>query len=441
MEANLKIVNCRLVTMDSQNTIYKRGFIAIDGEKIVTMGDMSQSGEICAHEEIDACEKIVMPGLINTHSHAPMSIYRGIADDLPLQEWLNDHIFPIEAQFTNICNVEIGAKLSIVEMIKSGTTTFADMYYFEHRIAEICREMGIRAMLSEAILDFPTPDFTSPDQSFAYCEELIQQYKDDPLVQIQIGPHAPYTCSDKTLMRARKIANRYNTTCHIHLSETENERATSISSLGKSPVEHLEEIGFLEGKTLAAHCVKVSSNDIEILYKNGVGVSHNISSNLKLSSGISPINEMLKRGLKPSLGTDSAASNNNLDMFGEMKMAALVHKATCNDPTVLDAKTILQMATINGARCVDKESQIGSLEVGKLADLIVVDTHQAHMQPMYNEQSQLVYAAQGNDVEMVIINGKVVMKNRQLTMIDEKKILKEVEQLSQKIVEQRNQPK
>jgi 5-methylthioadenosine/S-adenosylhomocysteine deaminase len=374
-----------------------------------------------------------MPGLINTHTHAAMTLLRGIADDMPLDVWWQKFIFPIEKKFGSQEFIRVGVGLAALEMIKSGTTSFADMYFYEDDAAEVCKKIGIRAFLGEGLLDFPTPSCATPDDSLKYIEDLYKKWKDDPIIHLMVAPHAPYTCSPPVLERAKALADKLNIPLHTHLAETVTETAEIRLKYGASPTEHLEKIGYLCDRLIAVHCIHLSHEDIKILKKRNVRVAHCQESNMKLASGNAPIVEFQGEGILVGLGTDGAASNNNLDMFDEMDTVAKFHKAVKNDPTVMDAKTVLKMATIDGAKVMQKDKDIGSLEVGKTADIILLDLNLPHLVPLYNIYSHLVYSAGGSEVDTVIINGKLIMENRDILTIDEDEIIFKAHKFGERI--------
>lgn len=419
MKTDIVIKNGMILTMDEKLTLHDKADIAISGSKIV---DISPQTKYKADKVIDATNKLVMPGLINTHTHAAMTLLRGIADDMPLEIWWQKFIFPIEKKFGNQEYVRIGVSLAAIEMIKSGTTSFSDMYFFEDDAAEVCKKIGIRAFLGEGILDFPTPDSPTVDDSIKYIEKLHEKWGKDPIVHLEVAPHTPYTCNPKNLKKAQALAEKLDLPLHIHVSETAFEVAESKKNRGCSPVEHLEKIGFLSERVKAVHCVHLSCDDIKILRKHNVKVSHCQESNMKLASGNAPIVELMDEGVVVGLGTDGAASNNNLDMFDEMDAVAKVHKLVRSDPTVMNAKDVLKMATSDGAR-VQQKPDIGSLEVGKTADIILIDLDRPHLTPLYNVYSHLVYSAGGSEVDTVIINGQMVMENRDMLTIDEGEVI------------------
>jgi len=361
-----------------------------------------------------------------------MTLLRGIADDMPLDIWWQKFIFPIEKKFVNKDFIRVGVGLAAVEMIKSGTTSFADMYFFEDEAAKICKKIGIRAFLGEGVLDFPTPDCPNPDESLKYIEKLHAKWKGDPIIHLMVAPHAPYTCSPEVLVKSKALAEKLDIPLHIHVAETATEVSDIRLKHGASPVEHLEKIGFLSKRVIAVHCVHVSSEDMKIMKKRNIAVSHCQESNMKLASGAAPIVEMQDMGIVVGLGTDGAASNNNLDMFDEMDSVAKFHKALRSDPIVMNAKTVLRMATSDGAKVLQRPD-IGSLEVGKTADVIIVDLAKPHLTPLYNIYSHIVYSAGGSEVDAVIINGKLVMEDRKILTINEKYIMGEANEIAEKI--------
>ncbi|KPJ69053.1 hypothetical protein AMJ44_04780 [candidate division WOR-1 bacterium DG_54_3] len=428
-QADIVIKNGMVLTMDGKLTLHEKADLAISDSKIV---DISQRTSYKGKKAIDAQGKLVMPGLINTHTHAAMTMMRGLADDMPLDVWWQKFIFPIEKKLLNPEFIKIGVSLAAIEMIKSGTTSFADMYFYEDEAAEVCKKIGIRAFLGEGLLDFPTPSCATPDESIKYIENLHKKWKNDPIIHLMVAPHAPYTCSPPVLEKAKALADKLNIPLHTHLAETATEAAEIRLKYGASPTEHLEKIGYLCDRLIAVHCVHLSHQDMKALKKHNVKVSHCQESNMKLASGNAPIVELLDEGIAVGLGTDGAASNNNLDMFDEMDAVAKYHKAIRNDPTVMDAKTVLRMATADGAKVLQKPD-IGSLEVGKTADMILLDLRKPHLTPLYNIYSHLVYSAGGSEVNTVIINGKMVMENRHILTVDEDETIDQANRLGERI--------
>jgi 5-methylthioadenosine/S-adenosylhomocysteine deaminase len=429
MQADIIIKNGMILTMDGDLTLHQKADLAISGSKIV---DISPTTAYQANKTIDAQGKLVMPGLVNTHTHAAMTLLRGLADDMPLDIWWKKFIFPIEKKYGDQEYVRIGVSLAAIEMIKSGTTSFSDMYFFEDDAAEVCKKIGIRAFLGEGILDFPSPDSPTPDDSLKYIEMLYEKWGKDPLISLEVAPHTPYTCNPDNLKKAQALAEKLDLPLHIHVSETAYEVAESRKNRGCSPVEHLEKIGFLSERVKAVHCVHLSHDDIKLLKKRNVKVAHCQESNMKLASGNAPIVELMDEDILVGLGTDGAASNNNLDMFDEMDAVAKVHKVIRNDPTVMSAKEVVKMATVDGAKVLQK-LEIGSLEVGKIADIIIIGLDRPHLVPLYNIYSQLVYSAGGSEVDSVIINGKLVMENRDMLTIDEDEIIDQANNFAKKV--------
>jgi 5-methylthioadenosine/S-adenosylhomocysteine deaminase len=370
-----------------------------------------------------------MPGLINGHTHAAMTLFRGLADDLPLMDWLQQHIFPAEQRLTEEW-VYWGTLLACAEMILSGTTTFCDMYLFEHKVAEAARCAGMRALVGEVLYDFPSPHYGQIENGLRFTESLIEQWRDDPLVRIAVEPHALYTCSPDLLARCRDLAGRYGVPLIMHLSENEAEVREIEQRFGCRPVEHAERLGLLGSRLIADHCVALDDRDMELLAERRVQVIHNPESNMKLASGIAPVPRLLQMGINVALGTDGCASNNDLDLFGEMDSCAKLHKAATLDPTVLPAQTVLHMATRNGARALGLEGKAGELAPGRLADLIVVDFGKPHLTPLYEPASHLVYAARGADVRLSIIHGRLVMEDRKLLTIDTTEVMERVREIA-----------
>ncbi|WP_319523398.1 amidohydrolase [uncultured Desulfosarcina sp.] len=430
--ADLLITNGLVITMDAQNRIIENGSVTIIGDAIAAIGSTDKLGATPAKETIDAGGGIVMPGLVNTHTHAAMTLFRGLADDLPLAEWLNDHIFPAEALLDED-KVHAGTLLGCAEMILSGTTCFCDMYLFEGAVARAAAAAGMRAVVGEVLYDFPSPNYGPIQSGFDYTRRLIDTWKDDPLVSVAVEPHSPYLCAPDLLTEAAGIARENRVPLVIHLSETQKEVEDVRKKYGASPVGHLAELGVLAPNLLACHCVVLSDEDMDLLAEHDVKVSHNPESNMKLASGIAPAAELIRRGVCTALGTDGCSSNNNLDLFAEMDMAAKLHKASSLDPTVMDAATVLRMATVDGARALGLDRITGSLESGKKADIIIIDTNRPHLTPMYRPESHLVYAVGGSDVAATIVNGLVLMKDRRLLHLDLEKTMADARQIANEI--------
>jgi 5-methylthioadenosine/S-adenosylhomocysteine deaminase len=423
--ADILITNGLLLAMDKENTCIAPGALAIVGDRIAARGPADDFADWQASQVIDAAGGIVMPGLINTHTHAAMTCFRGLADDLPLMSWLNDFIFPAEAQLDEH-KVYWGALLACAEMIMSGTTTFCDMYLFEGAVAEAARQAGMRAVVGEVLYDFPSPNYGPIERGFAYTEELIDRYREDALVSIAVEPHSPYLCSPDLLRTAFHLSQTHGIPMVIHLAETAGEVEQVRRRYDCTPVAHLARLGVLAPQVLACHCVVLTEHDIALLEEFDVKVSHNPESNMKLASGVAPVPALLEAGICVGLGTDGCASNNNLDLFLEMDSAAKLHKAVRLDPTVMDARLVAKMATLEGARALGLDGVTGSLEVGKKADVIIIDTHKAHLVPMYHPCSHLVYAVRGSDVAGTIVNGRLLMQAGRLLTLDLERIISEV---------------
>ena len=431
---SLVITNGTVVTLDGARRVIPNGALAIDGSDIVavdTAGAIRR--QFRGRETIDAGGGIVLPGLINTHTHAPMVLFRGLADDLALMDWLNKYIFPAEAKTVSPEFVRAGTRLAALEMIQSGTTTFADMYYFEEEIARETKAAGLRGVLGQTVIQFPVPDARTPADALARAEAFIMAFNGDPLITPAVAPHAMYTLDGPTLRAARELSRRHNVPTLIHVAETRDEVQTAQERFKSSPVAYLDSLGFLGPGVLAAHGVWVSDPEIALLKTRGVGVSHNPESNMKLASGTAPVTGYLRADVALGLGTDGAASNNDLDMFEAMRVASLLHKLQTSDPRAVSAPAALEMATIRGARALGMDTRIGSLESGKRADVIVVSTRGARQTPMYDPISHLVYVTRGDDVQTTVVHGKVLMRNRRMTTLNEPAILKEARAWAQKV--------
>ncbi|MBS7258500.1 MULTISPECIES: amidohydrolase family protein [Methanobrevibacter] len=382
----------------------------------------SQIDESNASKIIDATGKIVIPGLINTHTHLSMTLFRGLADDLSLDSWLNDHIWPMEANLNgDFCY--IGALLGAVELIKSGTTTFSDMYFYMEDVARAIDEAGIRAVLSYGMIDFGDEEKRKNEikanlELFEACDGMA-----DGRIKVFFGPHSPYTASEELLIKVRELADEYNMGIHIHVSETQKEIEDVSSQKGLRPFEYLDKIGFLGPDVVAAHSVWLSDNEIEIIKKNNVKISHNPCSNMKLASGVAPVSKLIENDICVSIGTDGASSNNNLDLIEELKTASLLQKVSTLDPKVLNSDEAIAMGTIKGAEALGLESEIGSIEVGKKADIVLIDTNSANMVPDSSSlSSNIIYSANGSNVDTTICDGKILMENKKLTILDEEEI-------------------
>jgi 5-methylthioadenosine/S-adenosylhomocysteine deaminase len=431
---DLLITGGIVVTMDAQRRVIEDGAVAVRGDSIVGVGkraDFELRDGI--RKTIDARGTLMLPGLINGHAHAAMSLFRGFADDHSLDDWLQKYIFPAEAQNVTEDFVVWGTRLSALEMLRGGITTYADMYYFEDAVARVTKEAGMRGVLGETIVDFPAPDHKTPAESLAYTQDYINHWKNDPLITPAVAPHSIYSVSEGNLQAAAALARCNAVPILMHIAEAAFETAQSRAKHGLSPVGYLERIGLLGPDVVGAHCIWVDAADIATLARFGVGCIHNPSSNMRLAAGVMPVAEMLAAGELVGLATDGAASNNSQDLFEEMDLAAKLQKIARMDPRSLPARQVLEMATIGGAQALHLEKQIGSLEEGKKADLILVETGGPHATPMYNVYSQLVYALKGSDVRTVVVAGEVVMEDRQMLTLHEPEILAKAREYQKKI--------
>lgn len=392
--------NITVVTMDDEAGVIENGFVATKGGRIEYAGTEEPAGQF--ETVIDGRGKVLMPGLINTHSHLAMTLLRGYADDMNLQDWLYNKIFPFEDKLTAEDIIE-GSKIGIDEMLAGGTTCFSDMYFFQAETGRVAAEKGIRAVLSDCV------NFDGYDRKVKLMEAMAEEFKDNDLISFTFSPHAIYTCTFELLKKCGEYAKSHNMYIHTHLAETQKEFDDCMAEHGMTPTEYMESTGLFENPTIAAHCVVMTDRDLEILKKHNVSVAHNPISNLKLASGVAAVPKMLEMGVNVALGTDGASSNNSLDMFEEMKTAALIHKGVSLDPTVVDAYTVLKMATVNGARALGFKD-LGAIKQGFIADMIVLDFDTAHLMPLHNVLSSLVYSAKCSDVEYTMVNGKIVYK-------------------------------
>ena len=417
---DLLVLGGTIVTMDKTRRIIDNGGIAISNSRIVAVGPCAEiERAYTSRQQVNAAGKVITPGLINGHTHVPMVLFRGLADDLDLQEWLTKYIFPAEAKNVTEEFVRVGARLGLAEMIRGGTTTYCDMYYFEDAIADETAKAGVRGVLGETIIDFPVADNKTNAEGMAYVERFVARWKGHELIVPAIAPHAPYTVSEEHLKAVRVFSDRTGVPIVTHVSETKREVDDSVKAKGASPVVYLDRIGFLNDRVIAAHMVWPQGTDIAILKRHGVGVVHNPQSNMKLASGVAPVPQMMKENLPVGLGTDGPASNNDLNMWEEMDTVAKLHKVFTGDPKVISAQQAFELATIRGAQALHLEKEIGSLETGKRADLLVIDRDTLNQIPLYNVYSDLVYATKASDVETVIINGRIVMRNRRLLTLNE----------------------
>jgi len=407
--------------MDGRRVIYDDGAVVMKGDSIVAVGPRSElETKYSAAQTINAKDKLIVPGFINGHTHVPMTLFRGIHDDVTLNDWLYKYIFPAEAKNVNEEFVRWGTRLALAEQIRSGVTTFADMYYFEDAIAEETKAAGMRAVLGETFIDFPAPDNKSNAEMFTYTEKFLKKWQADPLIHAAPAPHSIYTCSQKTLQDAAALARKYHAPILIHVAEMKKERDDSLAKNGMSPVQYLDKLGILGHDVVAAHCIFVDEADRKTLAQRQVGCVHNPSSNMIIASGVAPVPEERAAGVAVGLGTDGpAGSNNDLNLMEEMDLAAKLAKVTRMDPLALTAQAVVEMATIDGAKALHMEKEIGSLETGKKADIVLISLDKPNAVPMYNVYSQLAYSLKGSDVETVIIGGHVIMRDRKLLTVNE----------------------
>jgi 5-methylthioadenosine/S-adenosylhomocysteine deaminase len=409
-----------IVTMDEARRIINNGAIAVARGRVVALGERAAiERRYAARETVDASGRIVIPGLINGHTHIPMTLFRGLADDLELQEWLTKYIFPAEAKNVSEAFVRAGTRLGLAEMIRGGTTTYCDMYYFEDAIADETTKAGLRGVLGETVIDFPVADNKTNAEAMAYAEKFIDHWQGSELITAAIAPHAPYTVSEEHLKAVRALSDRTGAPIVTHISETKREVDDSLKAMGASPIDYLARIGFLSERVIAAHVVWPSAGELEVLRRLNVGVVHNPQSNMKLASGVAPVPKMLAAGIRVGLGTDGAASNNDLNMWEEMDTVAKLHKVFTGDPKVISAREAFEMATIRGAQALHLEREIGSLETGKRADIVIVERDALNQIPLYNVYSDLVYATKAWDVLTVFVNGRILMRDRKLLTLDE----------------------
>ncbi|MFZ4438756.1 MAG: amidohydrolase [Syntrophales bacterium] len=435
---DILITGGTLLTMAPPALVLENQIIGIRAGKVifVEQGPPSLSSSMNAVEIIDASGCIVMPGLVNVHSHLAMTCFRGLADDLPLMTWLNDHIFPAEAKFIDRKTVYAGAMLAIAEMILSGTTTFCDGYFFEGEVGRAAIAAGMRGVIAQGFIDLPTPDRPGHSEQAAIAERFVERWRNrSPLVTPALVCHSAYTCLPETLQTVKAVARRTGVSFQIHLSETQEEVRLIQERYGRKPVKHLHDLDLLDQDTIAAHCIWLDGEELDLLATGNVKIAHVPESNMKLGAGIAPVLEMLRRGIDIGLGTDGCASNNDLDLFGEMRMAAKIHNASSGGSPILTAEKIVEMATIGGARVLGMADQIGSITPGKEADIILVDIRKPHLTPLCNPFARLVYAASGADVVTSIIGGRIVMKERHLLQIELAAVMEEVRRIANRIME------
>ena len=430
---DMLVIGGTVLTMEPDSEPIKSGAVAVADGRIAAVGpaeellELSPSGAV-----LNAGNSIILPGLVNTHSHLAMTLLRGIDDDIPLKEWLEQHIWPVESKYMDRETVRLGTELATAEQLLAGVTTTADMYFFGDEVSSVLAEAGMRGVVAESLIDIPTPRCATPEEMLEKQRELLETYSDHPLITPSVAAHSPYSVSAANLVKEAELAEEYEVSMQIHLAETTWEVEKLLGEKGVSPVAYLADLGVLSERTVAAHCVHVSSEDIELLAEFEAGVSHNPVSNLKLASGVSPVPAMVANGVKVGLGTDGAASNNTLDLLRDMQLAALLHKGIIGDPTVLPARTMLEMVTINGAQLLGLEN-IGTLTEGREADLICIAVDGPHTAPMYDPFSHLVFAARSSDVRHVVIRGQVVVRNHELQTMDRERIEMQAREFSENV--------
>ena len=420
-----------ILTLDENDTIIENGEVLIEGDTIKAVGKGLNAEGVYV---IDDRPSILLPGFINTHTHIAMVGFRGLADDRELMDWLQNYIWPAENRVVDEEFIKKAVPLALAEMISTGTTTFNDMYFFPHITAEITREAGLRGFISEGVINFPTPSARNSEEGLAIAEDFIKNWKGDRLIHPVMSLHAPYSCSRELIIKGYELARKYDVPLHMHVSETKAEVQQIKEQYGTTPVRFLNSLGVLFDKFIAAHSVWLEEEEIDIFAEKGVGVAHNPQSNMKLASGVAPIPDMLERGVKVGLAPDGAASNNDLDMVDEMRSAALVHKVHRLNPTVMNARQVVRMATIGGARVLGIDNMVGSIEAGKKADLITISIFGFHMMPIYDPYSHIVYAAKGSDVQTVIVDGKILMEKRELKTLDPQEIAFNAKVLKERIL-------
>ena len=435
MTYDLVIHNGTIVTVNASFEIIPNGLICISADKLERVESMPNDQSLpAAKVSIDAAGGLIMPGLVNTHTHLPMTLFRGLADDLPLEIWLNKHIFPAEGAHINPDNVRWGALLACAEMLLSGTTTCCDGYFLEDQVAEAICTTGMRAVLAQGVIDFPAPGVPDPMENIKIPQTFCAKWHNPTsLITPSIFCHSAYTCSAETLKKAKAHCVENGLLFQIHAAETQNEWQQIKDEHQSTPIQYLDHLGLLDENTLLIHCVWVDDKDIEIIAARNARVSHNPESNAKLAAGIAPAPKLLKAGICVGLGTDGCASNNNLNLFHEMDMVAKIHKVDTFDPTTMDATTVVKMATIEGARAIGLEKRTGSIEVGKQADLIVIDTQTPHLMPIYHPESHIVYAAKSSDVRDVIVGGRLLVKDHDVLQLNVEEIMAKVREIAGQI--------
>ncbi|MGO2333638.1 amidohydrolase [Providencia sp.] len=432
--ADMMIVDGTVLTMDAQNKIIEQGTVVIDKNKIIAIGGPELAKQYQATKVLDVDGDIVMPGLINTHTHASMTVFRSLADDVP--DRLHRYIFPLESKMVSRDMVRIGANLANAEMVKGGVTTYVDMYYFEDEVAKTVDKIGLRAVLGESVIQFPVADAKNADEGITYAVNFINEYKDHPRITPAFAPHAPYTNTTEHLQKIAKLSQELDVPVMIHLAETDREQEEIAKRTGgKSPVQYMADIGALNNKVIAAHAIMVDEKDLDLLKQYDVGVAHNISANTKSAKGVAPVTAMLAKGIRVGLGTDGPMSSNTLTTMNELGLVGKIHKLANKDRAAMPPITVVEMATMGSAKALHMEDKLGSLEVGKLADIIVVDTKSPNMVPMYSPFAALVYGANGANVRHTIVDGKILMEDRKLQTVDEKEIIQEAQAFAKQVRE------
>ncbi|HHR5885954.1 TPA: amidohydrolase [Providencia alcalifaciens] len=430
--ADLMIVDGTILTMDAHNKVIENGTVVIDKNKIVAVGGPELTKQYTAKKQLNVDGDIVMPGLINTHTHASMTVFRSLADDVP--DRLHRYIFPLESKMVSREMVRVGANLANVEMLKGGVTTYVDMYYFEDEVAKTVDKIGMRAILGESVIKFPVADAQNADEGIAYAVNFINQYKDHPRITPAFAPHAPYTNTTEHLQKISKLSQELDVPVMIHLAETDREQEEIAKRTGgKSPVQYMADIGALNSKVIAAHAIMVNDSDIDLLKQYDVGVAHNVSANTKSAKGVAPVTAMLAKGVRVGLGTDGPMSSNTLTTMNELNLVGKIHKLENKDRAAMPPITVVELATKGSAKAIHMEDKLGSLEAGKLADIIVVDTKSPNMVPMYSPYAALVYGANASNVRHSIVDGSLLMEDRKVLTVDESAIVKEALQFADQV--------
>lgn len=432
--ADLMITDGTVLTMNPENTVFEHGTVVVSDGKIVAVGGPELTAKYQAKKVLDVKGDIVMPGLINTHTHGSMTVFRSLGDDVP--DRLHRYIFPLENKLVSRDMVRTGANLANIEMIKGGVTTYADMYYFEDEVAKTVDKAGLRAVLGETIINFPVADAQTPEEGIAYAVRFIHKYKDHPRITPAFAPHAPYTNTTENLQKIAALSEELNVPVMIHLAETDREKEEIAKRTGgKSPVQYMADIGVLNNRLLAAHIIMADDNDLNLLKKYDVGVAHNISANTKSAKGVAPVTQMLEKGIRTGLGTDGPMSSNTLTTMNELNLVGKIHKLETKNRAAMPPLTVVEMATMGSARALHMDDKIGSLETGKLADIIVVDTKAPNMVPVYSPYAALVYGANGANVRHTIVDGVILMEDRQLLTVNENEIIQDAQRFAEKIRE------